>query len=210
METLSDPEEEPYSIIFASLKHPVRRKILRMLSEKSMTFSEMLDVLKVSSPFLTYHLENLGELVCKTGNGKYRLSTFGETAVVTMSRVEDTSRPAFSRSSRNNNASHKTVSAIVHGIVGIFPIVLAITLILASLYFVNFVTSPYGPQEPITMNGLSVSLQPSENYTFTAVIGLDLNDKGIARKCHDHLSLQCASSPHVDALGDPKNQSHSG
>ena len=176
---MSDPEEEPYSIIFASLKHPVRRKILRMLSEKSMTFSEMLDVLKVSSPFLTYHLENLGELVCKTGNGKYRLSTFGETAVVTMSRVEDTSRPAFSRSSRNNNASQKTVSAIVHGIVGIFPIVLAITLILASLYFVNFVTSPYGPQEPITTNGLSVSLQPSENYTFTAGIGLDLNDEGL-------------------------------
>jgi hypothetical protein len=176
VETLSDPEEEPYSIIFASLKHPVRRKILRMLSEKSMTFSEMLDVLKVSSPFLTYHLENLGELVCKTGNGKYRLSTFGDTAVVTMSSVEDTSRPAFSRSSRNHNSGHKTVSAIVHGTVGIFPIVLAIGLILASLFFVNFVTSPYGPQEPITMNDLSVSLQPRENYTFTTVIGQDWND----------------------------------
>jgi len=86
---MSGFEEETYSTIFTSLKHPVRRKILRMLSEKPKNFSEILDALGISSSHLTYHLEKLGELVSKTENGKYRLSTFGEAAVGTMRKVEE-------------------------------------------------------------------------------------------------------------------------
>ncbi len=86
---MSDPEEEIYSTMFSSLKHPARRKILRMLSEKTMTFSQMLDYLGISSSHLTYHLESLGELVTKTDDGKYRLSRFGETCVNTMRSVEE-------------------------------------------------------------------------------------------------------------------------
>jgi len=86
---MSGFEEETYSTIFTSLKHPVRRKILRMLSEKARNFSEILEALGISSSHLTYHLENLGELVSKTEDGKYKLSTFGEAAVGTMSKVEE-------------------------------------------------------------------------------------------------------------------------
>jgi DNA-binding transcriptional ArsR family regulator len=86
---MSSFEEETYSTIFTSLKHPVRRKILRMLSGKPRNFSEMLEALGISSSHLTYHLENLGELVSKTENGKYKISTFGEAAVGTMSKVEE-------------------------------------------------------------------------------------------------------------------------
>jgi hypothetical protein len=86
---MSKPDEEIYSTMFSSLKHPARRKILRMLSEKPMPFSQMLEELGVSSSHLTYHLENLGELVSKTENGQYRLSTFGEAAVSTMKIVEE-------------------------------------------------------------------------------------------------------------------------
>jgi hypothetical protein len=75
--------------MFKSLKHPVRRKILRILSDKPMGFSEMLDGLGVSSSHLTYHLESLGELVAKVDGGNYKLSTFGEAAVNTMRIVED-------------------------------------------------------------------------------------------------------------------------
>ena len=71
---MSDSEEETYSTMFSSLRHPARRKILRMLSEKSMTFSEILDHLEIPSSHLTYHLENLGELVVKKEDGKYKLS----------------------------------------------------------------------------------------------------------------------------------------
>ena len=51
---------------------------------------EMVEVLGVSNSFLTYHLENLGELISKTDDGKYKLSSFGEAAMATMTRVEDT------------------------------------------------------------------------------------------------------------------------
>ena len=82
-------EDEIYSIMFSSLKHPVRRKILRMLGTKSMTFMEMVEELGVSTPHLTYHLENLGELVSKLDDGKYKLSTFGLATVSAMKGVEE-------------------------------------------------------------------------------------------------------------------------
>lgn len=83
------PEEETYSIMFTSLKHPARRKILRLLSVKPKTFSKILEELAISSSHLTYHLENLGELVIKTEDGTYKLSTFGEAAVTAMREVEE-------------------------------------------------------------------------------------------------------------------------
>src|SRR3990172_8788487 len=86
---MSDSEETIYSTMFSSLKHPARRKILRMLSENPMTFSQLLDSLEVSSSNLTYHLESLGELLFKTESGDYKLSTFGMASVNTMRVVEE-------------------------------------------------------------------------------------------------------------------------
>lgn len=86
---MSNSEEEIYSTMFSSLKHPARRKILRMLSQKSMTFSQMLETLEISSSHLTYHLENLGELLTKSEDGLYKLSTFGVASVNTMKIVEE-------------------------------------------------------------------------------------------------------------------------
>ena len=82
-------EEETYSIMFSSLKHPARRKILRMLSDRSMTFSQMLEDLAIPSSHLTYHLENLGELVVKGDDGKYKLSSFGKASVTMMKGAEE-------------------------------------------------------------------------------------------------------------------------
>ncbi len=83
------PEDEIYSTMFNSLKHPVRRKILRILGERPMTFTELVDELGVSSPHLTYHLESLGELITKKESGKYKLSSFGLASVSAMKGVED-------------------------------------------------------------------------------------------------------------------------
>ena len=82
-------KEEIYSTMFSSLKHPARRKILRLLGEKPLAFSEMLELLGISSSNLTYHLESLGELVTKDDSGVYRLSTFGSASVSTMRIVEE-------------------------------------------------------------------------------------------------------------------------
>jgi DNA-binding transcriptional ArsR family regulator len=86
---MPNSEEETYSIMFASMKHPARRKILRLLSEKPKNFSRILDELEISSSHLTYHLENLGELVTKLDDGRYKLSSFGKAAVLTMKGVEE-------------------------------------------------------------------------------------------------------------------------
>jgi len=85
----AEETEETYSTMFSSLKHPARRKILRMLSERSMTFSQMLDALEIPGSHLTYHLENLGELIVKIEDGKYKLSSFGKASVSIMKGVEE-------------------------------------------------------------------------------------------------------------------------
>ncbi len=85
----AEETEETYSTMFSSLKHPARRKILRMLSERSMTFSQMLDELEIPGSHLTYHLENLGELVVKMEDGKYKLSSFGKATLSMMKGAEE-------------------------------------------------------------------------------------------------------------------------
>ncbi len=82
-------KEEIYSIMFSSLKHPVRRKILRVLADKPLAFSDMLELLGISSSNLTYHLDSLGDLVSKDETGVYSLSTFGKASVSTMKIVEE-------------------------------------------------------------------------------------------------------------------------
>jgi len=89
---MSGPEEETYSTMFTSLRHPARRRILTMLSAKPRNFSEIMEQLGISSSHLTYHLESLGELVSRMEDGRYRLSTFGEAAVATMGRVDEAPR----------------------------------------------------------------------------------------------------------------------
>jgi len=86
---MSGSEEETYSLMFSSLRHPARRKILRMLSDRTMTFSQMLEELAIPSSHLTYHLENLGELVIKEKDGRYKLSSFGRASVSMMKGAEE-------------------------------------------------------------------------------------------------------------------------
>ncbi len=86
---MASSEDEIYSTMFSSLKHPVRRKIIRMLSIKPMTFMDIAEHLDISSSKLTYHLESLGDLINKMDNGQYKLSTFGLATVSAMKGVED-------------------------------------------------------------------------------------------------------------------------
>ncbi len=124
---MADSKEEIYSTMFSSLKHPARRKILRMLADKPMTFSEMLEYLGVSSSNLTYHLENLGELVTKTDTGTYRLSTFGQASVNTMKVVEE-APPVQPRQRLGLSVKWKTVLGIL--LVGV--------IVLASFTYIQF------------------------------------------------------------------------
>jgi hypothetical protein len=93
-----------------------------MLSKNPMTFSEMLEALGVSNSFLTYHLENLGELVSKVDDGKYRLSSFGEAAMATMTKVEDI--PATAPHQSSETGTKKIVGKNVAIALGIICILL--------------------------------------------------------------------------------------
>jgi len=84
-----EAEEETYSVIFRSLKHPIRRKILRMLANRPMSFSEILEGVTIDSGHMTYHLESLGELIIRTSDGRYALSSIGTAAMKLMGGVEE-------------------------------------------------------------------------------------------------------------------------
>jgi len=72
--------EKELSRTFNLLKHPLRREILRQLSENSQTYSQLLRKLNVKeSSFLNYHLRKMdGLLIEKDDDGKYKLSEIGE------------------------------------------------------------------------------------------------------------------------------------
>jgi len=94
---LSDIEsEDTYSLIFLSLKHPIRRRILRMLTEEPMSFSRIQGALDIDSGHLSYHLENLGELLSRSPEGQYKLSSIGEAATKLMGGVEEKTFNDFS------------------------------------------------------------------------------------------------------------------
>jgi len=119
-------EDEIYSIMFSSLKHPVRRKILRMLANKPMTFMEMVEELGVSSPNLTYHLESLGELISKMDNDQYKLSSFGLATINAMKGIEEVHEAEPKR--RAASFKWKAVSAAL----------LVIVLVIASMTTLEF------------------------------------------------------------------------
>ena len=90
---MSEVDEEVYTTIFNALRHGVRRRILRMLSERQMNFSAINESLNISSSHLTYHLDSLRELVSKD-DASYRLSVFGRAAVDMMNGIENPPPPA--------------------------------------------------------------------------------------------------------------------
>jgi DNA-binding transcriptional ArsR family regulator len=121
-------EEETYSRIFTSLKHPIRRRILRLLDEKPLMFSEIQKTLGIDTEHLHHHLEKLGDLTYTDKNGYCRLSTFGHAAVKLMCSVEENG----SATCHHKNKPRRLFAKI-------YPIVLALILVCASIYFVSYV-----------------------------------------------------------------------
>lgn len=119
-------EEDTYSRIFTALKHPVRRKILAILEEEHLTYTELLNRLGVETGFLNYHLENLSELIAKDSEARYRLSEFGLAARSLTAGVE---APVKRRASSLNLFGHRFESRIL-----VFGFV--VFLILSNAFFV--------------------------------------------------------------------------
>jgi len=82
-------EEDIYTVIFSSLKHPIRRKILRMLNKSPLTYTELLKSLGLETGVLNYHLDSLRELLVKSDDSRYSLSEFGKAAHNLVTNVEE-------------------------------------------------------------------------------------------------------------------------
>lgn len=87
-------DDELYTTMFNALRHGVRRKVLRILSKRNVSFTTLLNELEISSSHLTYHLDALGELISKD-ESRYTLSVFGKAAVEMMANIEDPPRRYF-------------------------------------------------------------------------------------------------------------------
>ena len=82
-------EQESVSKILSILSHPLRREILLNLSEKGeSSFTELLNLLKVDTGKLSFHLRSLEAFIEQTPTGKYKLSRAGENAVRIIHDIE--------------------------------------------------------------------------------------------------------------------------
>ena len=109
-------DEETYSVIFASLKHPLRRKILRILASGPKSFTDILQEIDIESAHLSYHLEGLGGLLKKTDESKYVLSDLGRAGLSLMTRIEEPVKlvsPAFLKTPQRLKIARLSLVALV-------------------------------------------------------------------------------------------------
>jgi hypothetical protein len=152
-------EEETYSLIFKTLKHPLRRKILRMLAEKPRSYSEILEELAIDSGHLSYHLENLGDIITRTKNEKYALSTVGQAAVKLMNGVEE----QHSSTKKVKHARRISKTAII------FSTIFAIALLTWNVYALTFTTQQQTTLFETTQEfeKVPIILQPNQKSNYT-------------------------------------------
>jgi DNA-binding transcriptional ArsR family regulator len=83
-------EANEYDVIFAALKHPLRRRILLLLDEKrEVSFTDIQKTVGLEDTgLMSYHLKELALLVSQSARGRYRLSEIGKTSVTLLRKVE--------------------------------------------------------------------------------------------------------------------------
>jgi len=152
-------EEETYSLILTALKHPLRRKIIRMLSNKPLSFSEILESLAIDSGHLNYHIKNLGDIVTRIKDGKYALSSIGLAAVELVSKVEE-----------QDTLTKRTKR--INKLAVIFSVIFAVALLTATVYALTFTT-----QEQIDLfkadqetEGIPIRIQLGQAFSYNITI----------------------------------------
>ncbi|MGZ4850547.1 MAG: RDD family protein [Candidatus Bathyarchaeia archaeon] len=82
-------DQENISKVLSILSHPLRREILINLSEKGeSSFTDLLNLLKVDTGKLSFHLRSLEAFIEQTPSGKYKLSRAGESAIRVIHDIE--------------------------------------------------------------------------------------------------------------------------
>ncbi len=65
-------------IIINALNHKIRREILRILNENSMSYTQLLEHFDISTGKLNYHIKLLSGFIDKDENNMYNNTTLGE------------------------------------------------------------------------------------------------------------------------------------
>jgi uncharacterized RDD family membrane protein YckC len=82
-------DEENVTRILSALSHPLRRQILRYLSEKQEgSFTDLMNALGVDTGKLSFHIKNLEAFLEQTPTNKYKLSKLGENAIALIKDLE--------------------------------------------------------------------------------------------------------------------------
>ncbi len=144
--------QENISKILSILSHPLRREILISLSEKGeSTFTDLLNLLKVDTGKLSFHLRSLDVFIEQTPSGKYKLSRAGESAIRVIHDIEGWAEVADVQ----RKASHLPLSSLKKRVAAFlidFAIILAITMTIV------FVPQVLSLRTAILNGGISVVL----------------------------------------------------
>jgi len=155
-------EEETYSLILLALKHPLRRKILRMLYDKSLSFSEILESLSIDSGHLNYHIKSMGDIITHTKEGKYALSSVGKAAMELVGKVEEQDK-----STRTKKRTERISKLAI-----IFSAIFAIALLTATVYALTSTTQDqvifFEPHQETEI--VPISIEPSQEFNYKITI----------------------------------------
>ena len=132
-------DQENVSKVLAVLTHPLRREILLLLSEKGeCSFTDLLNVLKVDTGKLSFHLRSLSAFTEQTPTGKYKLNRTGESAVRVIYDVESWAEVA----DVNRKAPQLPLASFAQRVSAFlldFLLMLAITTLLTFPQIVSFI-----------------------------------------------------------------------
>jgi uncharacterized RDD family membrane protein YckC/DNA-binding transcriptional ArsR family regulator len=137
------------SKILSVLSHPLRREILLDLSDNGeSSFTDLLNLLKVDTGKLSFHLRSLSPFIEQTSTGKYKLSRAGESAVRVIHDVEGWAEVADVEGKASSlplaSFRNRTLAFLIDlGL--IFAITAAITFLpeLLSLSVMNLISSSF-------------------------------------------------------------------
>ena len=192
--------QENVSKVLSVLSHPLRREILLDLSDNGeSSFTDLLNLLKVDTGKLSFHLRSLSPFIEQTANGKYKLSRAGESAVRVIHDVESWSEVADVQGKASSlplASFNKRAIAFLIDLALIIGITMAITVIpdLLSFSVLGFLTGSVSTVLFITVGLLwlySTLLEGFDGQSLgKRVIGLKVVRTDGKKMSYDHAAVR--------------------
>lgn len=140
---MSIPSED---VIINALNHEIRREILRLLKEKKMSYSNLLDQFAISTGKLNYHLKLLSGFIEKDLEGLYKITKLGIRLISLLNNlnesITDEDRPLLKKAYVSQIGSDKSflrirlVGGIYFKITAVIAVVILI-IIMTVLYAIE-------------------------------------------------------------------------